>query len=67
MRSDGERIDELETRILFQEDTIARLNDALVDQQKRIDELETLINLAIEQLQKGHDDSLETEPPPPHY
>ena len=32
------RID-LETRLLFQEDTIAKLNDAFVDQQRQLDQL----------------------------
>ena len=67
MSSDAERIDELEARILFQEDTIARLNDALVDQQKRITDVETLLKLAIEQIRKGSDDMPEDEAPPPHY
>ncbi|HAR31711.1 MAG TPA: hypothetical protein DCR65_09295, partial [Gammaproteobacteria bacterium] len=33
------RVEELETKAAFQEDTIRELNDALVGQQARIDQL----------------------------
>ena len=65
---DEQRID-LETRLLFQEDTIAKLNDALVDQQQQLDQLRmALTRLAelIERRSDAPDYSMEEERPP-HY
>ena len=62
------RID-LETRLLFQEDTIAKLNDALVDQQRQLDQLRETLARLLEALERRNDDSgysLEEERPP-HY
>jgi SlyX protein len=62
------RID-LETRLLFQEDTIAKLNDALVDQQRQLDQLRAILTRVLEMLERPADDSnysLEDERPP-HY
>ena len=43
--NDDARI-EIETRLVFQEDAIAKLNDALVDQQRQLDQMrETLARL----------------------
>jgi len=60
---------EFETRLLFQEDTIAKLNDALVDQQRQIDVLRDTIARLIDLIERGVDDT-RTPPrdePPPHY
>ena len=68
MNSDEERI-EIETRLLFQEDTIAKLNDALVDQQHQLDQMrETLARLIelIERRDEAPAFSIEEERPP-HY
>lgn len=65
---DDARID-LETRLIFQEDTIARLNDALVDQQRQLDLMRDTIKRLIELIERRSDDqnySLEEERPP-HY
>jgi SlyX protein len=62
------RID-FETRLLFQEDTIARLNDALVDQQRQLDLMRETIARLIELIERRGDDqnyTLEQERPP-HY
>ena len=62
------RID-LETRLLFQEDTIARLNDALVEQQRQLDLMRETIKRLIELVERRSDDqnyTLEQERPP-HY
>ena len=66
--NDDDRI-ELETRLLFQEDTIAKLNDALVDQQRQIDQLRDTITRLVALLERGADDTHETQrdEPPPHY
>ena len=60
---------EFETRLLFQEDTIARLNDALVDQQRQLDLMRETIKRLIELVERRSDDqnyTLEQERPP-HY
>lgn len=62
------RLEGLETKLAFQEDTIVQLNDALVAQQARIDRLEARIDLLTEQLRTLGDEGEDgTEPPPPHY
>ena len=67
--SDGERIDELESRQAFQEDTIASLNEALVAQQQRLAHLEKMVELLVERYREVAPDAVspEEEPPPPHY
>jgi SlyX protein len=60
---------EFETRLLFQEDTIAKLNDALVDQQRQIDVLRDTIARLVDLLERRADDArvaLDDERPP-HY
>ncbi|BCD84231.1 protein SlyX [Pseudomonas solani] len=65
-----ERINELETRLAFQDDTIQALNDVLVMQQRVVERLQLqLAALAkrqeelIGQFGGGGDDDV----PPPHY
>ena len=66
--NDDERI-EIETRLVFQEDTIAKLNDALVDQQRQLDQMRDTLARLIELVERRE------EPPefkveqerPPHY
>ncbi len=68
-RADGLRLEELESRQAFQEDTIAHLNEALVAQQQRIAYLEKMLELLIERYREVMPDSAPPgeEPPPPHY
>ena len=62
------RLEALETKVAFQEDTIQQLNDALVGQQDRIDRLEAMVFMLAEQLRAGEEPDAElVEPPPPHY
>ncbi|NCF34747.1 MAG: hypothetical protein GWP50_14405 [Proteobacteria bacterium] len=62
------RISELETRLEFQDETLAKLNDALVAQQKRLDELEKRQQQLIPHLISAQEkDDPTIEPPPPHY
>ena len=66
--NDDARI-EIETRLVFQEDVIAKLNDALVDQQRQIDQMrETLARLIelIERRDEAPNFTIEEERPP-HY
>jgi SlyX protein len=60
---------EFETRLLFQEDTIAKLNDALVDQQRQIDVLRDTIARLVDLLERRADDTRATpgDERPPHY
>ena len=63
------RIDELESRLAFQDDTIASLDLALADQQKRLTDLEKSLTLVMDRIREAEADielPIE-EPPPPHY
>jgi len=66
-----ERVDELETRLAFQEQTLLELNDAL--SQTRLEHAHTLdvLNRALDDLRqmRGQMAALDpaSEPPPPHY
>lgn len=64
-----ERIDELEEKMAFQEDTIQKLDDALASQQKQLLDAELRIKLLIEQLRKIESNLPETpqDEKPPHY
>lgn len=64
----SERIDALETRIAFQDQTIEDLNAALTEQWKIIDLLSKKLAMLEEQVRSGSfiaDPA--TEGPPPHY
>ncbi len=62
------RIEDLETKLTFQEDTIQKLNDVIVTCQTRVDELDAMIRMLMEQVQTAeHGIKPEDEPPPPHY
>ena len=62
------RIDELETRLTFQDDIVASLNDALAQQQRSIMQLERSIEKLMEQIEEsGYPSTDAAEEPPPHY
>jgi SlyX protein len=62
------RIEDLETKLTFQEDTIQKLNDVIVTCQTRIDELDAIIRMLTEQVRTAEPIiKPEDEPPPPHY
>ena len=63
------RLEEMESRQAFQEDTIASLNEALVAQQERIAYLEKMLELLIERYREAVPETAgpAEEPPPPHY
>lgn len=68
MSDDSQRISELESRLEFQDETITRLNDALVAQQNRLDQLEKRQQQLIEHLKSAQaKDDPAKESPPPHY
>ncbi len=65
------RIEALESRYAFQEDTIAQLDDVIVEQRTRLERLEKSLRLLVDDLlaQKNLDPTSadEDDPPPPHY
>ena len=63
-----ERVTELEKLYAFHEQTIADLNEVIVDQQKRIETLETVLKNLQAQVTAGDlVKKQEDETPPPHY
>ncbi|UGV31666.1 SlyX family protein [Halopseudomonas aestusnigri] len=64
------RVDELETRLAFQDDTIQALNDALAAQQFELDRLRRSLELVAKRqadLAAQIPDDAGEEAPPPHY
>ncbi len=64
------RIEELETKIMFQDDLIDKLNQSLVEQHQDIKRLTRIVERMANQLDDARepdviDQSMET--PPPHY
>ena len=64
------RLVELEMRLAFQDQTIATLNEAVVEQSRALDELGRRLQHALDDLARMRTlqsaDPAE-EPPPPHY
>ena len=65
----SEKIEILETRQAFQEDTIDSLNDVIIKQQKDIEQLALKYNNLQEKLARSSESNISTEveQPPPHY
>jgi SlyX protein len=66
----GDRITELETRVAFQDDTIARLNDVVVLQEQRIARLEReliALRTQVRAITPSQIADAGEEKPPPHY
>ena len=64
------RIEELESKVAFQEVTIEELNQALIEQQFALDKLQTQIRHLAEKfkgISASNVDSRAEETPPPHY
>ncbi|HAO54363.1 MAG: SlyX family protein [Pseudomonadales bacterium] len=62
------RINDLESQLAFQEDTINELNEVIVQFQRRMDKLNSTVNLLIEQVQSSTEiNPSSVEPKPPHY
>jgi SlyX protein len=62
-------IEELETRIAFQEDLLQKLDDALASQQTQLMNLQRQLEflmLQVKELEQEIPDNT-PEPPPPHY
>ena len=56
------RIQDLETRLTFQEDLLAKLDDAVLNQQRQIIDLTQRLEMITEQLKLSGEDER-----PPHY
>ena len=64
----GERIDLLETRLAFQDDTIETLNKTITEQWLRIDALTRQLATLSERLQEAESRAPgAVNEPPPHY
>ena len=64
----GERIDTLETRIAYQDDTIETLNQTITAQWKQIDALTRQVATLGERVQEAeHNSGAPSNEPPPHY
>ena len=65
-----DRIEELESRLAFQDDTIEQLNQALAMQQQDMDKLRHqmgLIAIRMKEMVVSQEASQSEETPPPHY
>lgn len=54
------RIIELETRIAFQEQALAELNEALIGQQRQLDRLQSTMDVALRGLMGQNEPNLES-------
>lgn len=63
------RVIELESRLAFQDDTIATLNDVVVEQHKAIERLQLQVAVLARRQEEmaGQFGISEDEAPPPHY
>lgn len=62
------RIQILEEKFAYQEQTIDALNDVIIDQQRQIDALKEQLSRMRALLAAAHDRTPDGEdPPPPHY
>ena len=63
-----ERIDALESRLAFQDDTVEALNKTVTEQWAKIDALTRQLVALAERLQEAENQaSLPSNEPPPHY
>lgn len=64
----NEKIDELEIKIVFQEDLLTKLDQTVAAQQQQILKLESKVKLLIERLTEFNQGQQQgDEEPPPHY
>lgn len=66
-----EQIIAIETKIAYQEDLVQRLNELVIEQQGRIEQLETLCRQLVEQYKRAEEQQDGTQTAghevPPHY
>ena len=63
----SERIDALETRLTFQDETIETLNKTITAQWQQIDALTRQVAALSERLQEAENNAPAANEPPPHY
>ncbi|MGL5949263.1 MAG: SlyX family protein [Aeromonas sp.] len=64
------RVDTLESRLAFAEDTVEQLNQEVISQSREIDRLKLQMKLILDRLQglqPSQIASMSEETPPPHY
>lgn len=64
------QIEQLQMKVAFQEDTIESLNQALIEQQKQIDDLQFALkrlDSKVSAIEPSNMASEKEEAPPPHY
>jgi len=63
------KVEDLESRLAFQEDTLETLNKVVIEQQKEIEKLTTYIRVLKEKVSSVESSisQPENEAPPPHY
>ncbi|MEA2822278.1 MAG: SlyX protein [Bradyrhizobium sp.] len=66
-KSLSERIDVLETRLTFQDETIETLNNTITAQWQQIDALTRQVAALSERLQEAEANAPAANEPPPHY
>ena len=67
-KDQAERLEALEMRIAFQDQTIEDLNQTVTEHWRMIEGLIRKLNMLEEQVRSGtHIADPSTEPPPPHY
>lgn len=64
-----QRVNDLESRLAFQDDTIQALNDVLVEQQRIVERLQLQMAALLKRQEEmvGQFGSFEEDAPPPHY
>ncbi len=65
-----DRLAELETKLMFQENLVEQLNQAVIDQQFVIDKMQTQLRYLankLKDMQPSNIASRTEETPPPHY
>ncbi len=61
-------LEDLQTKLAFQEDLIQKLDDALGSQQQQLMDMDRRVELLMEQIRMMENTNPDsTEPPPPHY
>ncbi len=70
LRQTLQAIDDLQTKVAFQEHTIDELNDALTSQQYQMEKLQVQLKHVLDKVKALEPDNLakmSEETPPPHY
>ena len=64
-----ERLNELESRLLFNEDGIQSLSDLIYAQQRQLDKLQQTCDLLVQRIQEAGQEAPAkiVDEPPPHY